>query len=66
MAKANKIKLNIMFNYNWQEKSFKDLESAIMWCKRNYKNISCINDFRTFGQPISHFDVMMAIDGVQN
>lgn len=64
------IKLRIMygelFNTEWQEKSFKDEITAIGWCRRNYKKIGCINDYRTNFQPISHFDIMDAIRGVQN
>lgn len=70
-----KVKLNIWFfkdgfgvmkTSEWQEKAFKDAYAAIEWCRRNYQKIGCINEYRTFGQPISHFDVMSAIDGVSN
>ena len=68
MAKA-KIKISVDFgtlgSSTWQDKSFKDIESAIMWCRKNYQKIWCINDFRTFGQPISHWDVMDALHGVE-
>ena len=69
--KKVKIKISVHFGISpfsstWQDKSFNDIESAIMWCRKNYKKIWCINDFRTFGRPISHFDVMDAINGVCN
>ena len=47
-----------------QEKMFASIDDCIMWCRKNYKKIHSINDFRTFGEPISHFDVMDAINGV--
>lgn len=56
----------IMKPDEWQKKTFKDTNDAIVWCRRNYKKIGCLNDYRTFGQPISHFDVMDAIRGLRN
>lgn len=71
----NKIKITVNFYpeqfgimkpNSWQEKTFKDEASCMEWCRRNSKKIGCINDYRTFGQPISHFDIMNAIRGVSN
>lgn len=66
-----KIKLKVkfgksIFNSSWQDKTFADFDSAIIWCRRNSDKIFCINDFRTFGKPISHWDVMAAIGGLSN
>lgn len=64
------IKLEILygelFNSSWQTKSFKDETAAIEWCRRNAAKIGCINDYRTFFRPVSHFEVMDAIRGVAN
>lgn len=64
------IKLKVMFgelfNTEWQTKSFEDETKAIEWCRRNYKKIGCINNYRTGFQPISHFDIMDAIKGKEN
>ena len=64
------IKLFIMYgeimNTSWQKKSFKDEVSAIEWCRRNYKNIGCINNYRTNFQPISHYEIIDAIRGIEN
>ncbi len=46
-----------------QQKTFKDLESLVIWCRNNYKKIGALNDYRTFGEPISHFVIMAALDG---
>ena len=53
-------------NTTWQEKSFKDETACIEWCRKNYKKIWCINDYRTQSQPISHFDIMDALRGIAN
>ena len=55
----------IMKPNEWQKKSFKDGYAAMEWCRRNSAKIGCLNDFRTFGEPISHFDVLGAINGVK-
>ncbi len=47
-----------------QEKTFNDIDSCMMWCRKNYKKIHAINDYRTMGAPISHYMVMDAIRGV--
>ena len=64
------VKLNVKYgefmHSEWQVKTFRDEYVAMEWCRRNYKKIQCINDYRTFYQPISHFDVMSAIEGVCN
>lgn len=54
----------IMKESSWQDKTFKDEMSAIEWCRKNYKNIGVINNYRTLGQQISHFEIMDAIRGV--
>ena len=51
---------------SWQEKSFKDDMAAIEWCRRNYEKIVMINDYRTFNQQISHFEIMDALRGIEN
>lgn len=38
-----------------QEKVFEDKDSCIVWCRRNQDKIHSLNNFRTFGEPISHF-----------
>lgn len=48
-----------------QEKTFDDMDSCIMWCRRNYKKIFSINDYRTCGEAVSHFEIMDAIRGVE-
>lgn len=45
-----------------EEKSFKSVDDCIAWCRRNAKKIFSINDKRTFGQPVSHFDILDAIN----
>ena len=61
-----KILYGELFNTQWQEKSFKDETAAIEWCRRNYKKIGCINDYRTGFKAISHFEIMDALRGVAN
>ncbi len=60
------IKIKVMYDTTWQDKSFKDERSCMEWCRRNYAKIGCINDYRTFFRPISHFDIMDAIRGISN
>lgn len=55
-----------LFNSTWQYKSFKTETDAVIWCKRNHQKIWYINDYRTFGQPVSGFDVLSAIKGYEN
>lgn len=60
------IKTNIFYGNNivdseWQTKSFKDEMSAIEWCRRNAKKIGYINDYPTYYQPVSHFEIMAAL-----
>ena len=54
------------FDTEWQDKSFKDENQAIEWCRKNAAKIVCINDYRTFNQPVSHFEIMDAIRGIAN
>ena len=54
------------FEMSWQEKSFKDENAAIEWCRRNSSKIGCINNYRTVFQNISHFEIMDALRGVEN
>lgn len=61
-----KIQFGEGFNTEWQDKSFKDEMSCIEWCRRNYAKIFCINDYRTFYEPIPHFAIMDAINGKSN
>ena len=53
-----------VFNATWQDKTFKDEMAAVEWCRRNSLSIWCINDFRTQGRPVPHFEIMDAINGV--
>ena len=50
--------------HSWQTKTFADELSAIEWCRKNYLKIGVINNYRTLGLPISHFDIIDAIRGV--
>ena len=64
------ITINVMygklFNTTWQTKTFKDELSAVEWCRKHYEKIGCINDYRTGFKPISHYDIIDAIRGVEN
>lgn len=51
---------------SWQEKSFADEMKVIEWCRKNASKIGCINDYRTFGEKVSHFEIMDAIRGISN
>lgn len=55
-----------MFHTEWQNKTFNDETSCIEWCRKNSEKIGCINDYRTGFQPISHFEIMDAINGKSN
>lgn len=61
-----KVMYGELFNTNWQDKSFQDETAAIEWCRRNWKKIGCINDYRTNFQQLSHFEIMDALRGVEN
>ncbi len=61
-----KILYGELFNTTWQVKKFKDEISCVEWCRKHYKNIGCINDYRTGFEEISHFDIMDALRGVAN
>lgn len=64
------VKITVMygkpFETTWQEKSFKDKNACVEWCRRNSEKIGCINNYRTGFRPISHYDVEDAIRGVDN
>lgn len=60
------IKVNVLFNNSWQEKSFADETKLIEWCRRNADKIFCINDYRTFGAKLSPFAIMDAVRGMEN
>ncbi len=61
-----KVLFSQLFNSEWQDKSFKDENAAMEWCRRNSAKIGCINDYRTGFKPISHFEIMDAIRGKAN
>ena len=72
MSKLANIKLTVWFFPNgfgvmkpnsYQEKTFKNFESLVTWCRNNYQKIGALNDWRTFGQSINHFDIMAALEG---
>lgn len=54
------------FNMTWQDKSFKDENAVIEWCRRNADKIGCINDYRTNFKKLSHFEIMDALRGISN
>lgn len=58
-----KVLYGSLFDSEWQTKTFKDETSCMEWCRRNSEKIACINDYRTKFQPISHFEIMDAING---
>lgn len=61
------IKIKVLYGtLSWQDKSFKDENACIEWCRKNYAKIGCINDYRTRFHPISHFEIRDAIRGVAN
>ena len=41
-----------------QTKKFADEMSALQWCRAHYKNITAINGFFTFGEPVNHFSLL--------
>ena len=53
-----KVMFGTLFNTTWQDKTFKDENSCVEWCRKNSAKIGCINDYRTGFQPISHFDII--------
>ena len=55
-----------IFSATWQNKTFKDNMSAVEWCRRNFAKIWQINEYRTFGTTLSHFEIMDAIQGLFN
>ena len=55
---------NDLFSATWQDKTFKDEMSAMEWCRRNFAKIWKINDYRTLGQAVSHFELTDAFRGV--
>lgn len=64
------VKITVLFgdflNTTYQEKTFKDEEACIEWCRRNHQKIGCINDYRTGFRPVSHFEIIGAIRGATN
>lgn len=46
-----------------QVKKFNDMDKALQWCRSHYKNILWINDYCTYGEPVSHFILMDMIRG---
>ena len=48
----------------YQDKTFQNAYALMEWCRRNYQKIGAINDYRTFGQQMSHYDIMDAINGM--
>ena len=48
-----------------QEKVFENERSCLAWCQKNYAKIFSINNYRTFGEPIAHYDFIYAINGVE-
>lgn len=64
---TSKVEVDILWGRNiiqsdWQKKAFKDSTAALEFCRKHYDHILCINSFRTAGQPVSHFDIMCAIE----
>ena len=64
---ANKIECNIcwgkgIINSEWQKKVFNDTDSAITFCRKHYNSIQWINGFKTNGEPVSHFDILRALE----
>lgn len=57
---------SLLGEYSIQEKSFVDEIKCIEWCRRNHEKIGCINNYRTSGRHVSHFEIMDAIRGVEN
>lgn len=53
----------LMRSSEQQTKTFKDEMSCIEWCRRNHSKIGVINEYRTFGEPLTHFEIMDAIKG---
>lgn len=47
-----------------QKKKFKDEMSAIEWIRKHYKNVTAINGYFTWGEKVSHFEIMDALKGV--
>jgi hypothetical protein len=68
MKNQKKVKLKILygklFDSEWQDKTFSTEMDAVEWCRRNYEKIFCINDYRTSGQLLPHFEILDAINGV--
>lgn len=64
------IKIKVLYgtplDTKWQDKTFKNETSCIEWCRRNSGKICCINDYRTFFEPIGLFEIMDAIRGISN
>lgn len=52
--------------HSQQEKTFENDAAAIEWCRRNYRSINKINNYKTRGMRVSHWDLMDAINGEEN
>lgn len=48
---------------NFQTKTFKDQTACMQWCRVNCENIYSINGITTYGQRLSHFDIMDCLSG---
>lgn len=48
---------------NVQTKNFKNESDAIAWIRKNCENIMSINGIPTYGENISHFDIMNCFKG---
>lgn len=49
-----------------QKKKFKTVADCIMWCRKNFIHIFAINNYRTLNMPVTHFEVIDAINGFEN
>lgn len=48
---------------NVQTKNFKDETAAMEWIRKNCENIVSINDTPTYGEVLSHFEIMDCLKG---
>lgn len=44
-----------------QDKTFNSMENAMIWLARNHKKVQQINECPTYGNRISHFEILDAI-----
>ncbi len=54
-----KFKIKVVFASSPEEqlKTFKDEESAMEWCRRNYEKIVAINGIITDGKLVNHYEL---------